>query len=220
MFIFNKRRCDMPDLWLRERFWERVWKGPGAVATYLSLPLLLLSVGLAHWLQPQLEGPSLWILATHILLGAGLTSVDAIWAARNHHLQLLRLSAEKSRARIEKVGIKSEPVDRFVDAVWSDAELELSFRKARFPSVELVAQALDRLSFTASRYGSRGKKVFEENKDPIVNAICFLEFSLFADEVEMLPELLRARLESLPEFDPEGWGLLLSGGQRPGITRA
>jgi hypothetical protein len=210
----------MPDLWLRERFWERVWKGPGAVATYLSLPLPLLSAGLAHWLQPQLEGPSFWILATHILLGAGLTSVDAIWAARNHHLQLLRLSAEKSRARIEKVGIKSESVDRFVDAIWLNAELELSFRKARFPSVELIAQALDRLSFTASLYGSRGKKIFEENKDPIVNAICFFEISLFADEVEMLPKLLRARLESLPEFDPEGWGLLLSGGQRPGITRA
>src|ERR1700719_164559 len=86
-----------PDVWLRERFWERVWTGPGAVATYLSLPLSLVRVVLADRLQPQLERPSLWILATDILVGIGLMLVDGICPARNHHLQLFRLSSERSR---------------------------------------------------------------------------------------------------------------------------
>ena len=34
-----------------------------------------------------------------------------------------------------------------------------------------MVQALDCLSRTASRYGRRAKKVFESNREPIVNAI-------------------------------------------------
>jgi hypothetical protein len=137
----------------------------------LSLPLSLVRVVLADRLQPQLERPSLWILATDILVGIGLMLVDGICPARNHHLQLFRLSSERSRERIEKVGIKSEPVDRFMGALWFDAELESSFRKARFHSVELIVQALDNLSFTVSplwfwrQKGVRGKQGSDRERD-------------------------------------------------------
>jgi len=42
---------------------------------------------------------------------------------RNHRRGFLRLSVAKSRSRIEALGIKSEQVDRFVNALWFNPEL-------------------------------------------------------------------------------------------------
>jgi hypothetical protein len=76
-------------------------------------------------------------------------------------------------------------------------------------SFELMVQALDCLSRTASRYGRRGKKVFEANRHPIVSAIQLFECLPFADAEEEFVRLLKTRLEAMPEFDPEGWALRL-----------
>ena len=87
----------------------------------------------------------------------------------------------------------------------------LMARFTRLQSVELVLQALDILSRTASRYGPRGKKVFEVNQDTLVNVMRSLECLSFADAEEVLVEQLKAWLKDPPKYDPEGWALALIG---------
>jgi hypothetical protein len=153
----------------------------------------------------------LWILLIIVLLSVLLILSDEIASCRNHRLGLLRFSAAKSRYRIEKLGIKSKQVDRFLNALWLNRELEVRFRNTRLQSVVLMVLALDLLSRIASRYGRCGRKVFEANQDPIVSAMQLFECVPFADADKMLVEPLRAWLKDPPEFDPEGWALPLFG---------
>ena len=118
-----------------------------------------------------------------------------------------RFSVTKSRSHIEKLAVNSSEADRIFNALWSNSELEYRFRSRRLHSFELMVQALDCLSRTASRYGRRGKKVFEVNRHPIVSAIQLFECLPFADAEREFAKLLKARLEAMPEFDPEGWAL-------------
>ena len=107
--------------------------------------------------------------------------------------------------------MKSKQIDRFVDTLCLNPELEHWFRTTRLQSVELLVQALDILSRTASRYGPRGKKVFEVNQDTLVNVMRALECLSFADAEELLVEQLKAWLKDPPKYDPEGWALALIG---------
>ena len=200
-----------PDLWLRQQLWEQLWKGPGAVSAYWSIAIQLVCVGLSALGSTELQGPNLWILSIIILLGILLILNDEIAGCRNHGLGLLRFSAAKSRDRIEKLGIKSKQVDRFLNALWLNRELESRFRNTRLQSVVLMVMALDLLSRIALRYGRCGRKVFEANQDPIVSAMQLFECAPFADADKMLVEPLRAWLKAPPEFDPEGWALPLFG---------
>ena len=146
-----------------------------------------------------------------ILIGVLLILVDQTDSCRNHSLGFLRISVAKSRSRIEALGIKSEQVDRFVNTLWFNPEIEFSFRNTRFRSVELTIEALDLLSQTAARYGRRGRKVFVFNQEPIVSAIRLIECLPLEDAEEALVEPLTRWLEHPPEFDPEGWALPLFG---------
>jgi hypothetical protein len=197
------------DLWLRQQLWQQLWKGPGAVSAYLSIPIPLVCAALSPIISTDFEGPSLCILSITVLLSVLLILVDEIGACRKHHLGLLRFSVTKSRSRIEKIAVKTSEVDRIFNALWSNSELESRFRSGRLQSFELMVQALDCLSRTASRYGRRGKKVFEANRHPIVSAIQLFECLPFADAEEEFVRLLKTRLEAMPEFDPEGWALRL-----------
>ena len=94
----------------------------------------------------DLEIPSLYILLINVLICVLIILVDQIDSYRNHRLGFLRLSAAKSKSRIEALGIKSKQVDRFVNALWLNPELEFRFRSTRLQSVELIIQALDLLS--------------------------------------------------------------------------
>ena len=105
--------------------------------------------------------------------------------------------------------MKSKQIDRFVDTLWLNRELEHRFRRTRLQSVELMVQALDILSRTASRYGRRGRKVFEVNQDVLVSAMWSFECLSFADAEEVLVEQLKAWLKDPPDYDPEGWALAL-----------
>jgi len=194
-----------PDLWLRQQLWEQLWKGPGAVSAYVSIPIPLVCAGLSPIISTDFEGPSLCILSITVLLSVLLILVDEIGSCRKHHLGLLRFSVTKSRSRIKKLAVNSSDVDRIFNALWSNSELESRFRSGRLQSFELMVQALDCLSRTASRYGRRGKKVFEVNRHPIVSAIQLFECLPFADAEREFAKLLKARLEAMPEFDPEGW---------------
>src|SRR6266446_1264866 len=174
------------DLWFRRQLWLQLWKGPGAVATYLSTPVSLICVGLSAIGSTELQGACLCIFSLNVVLGILLVLVDEIGSCRNHHLRLLRFSAANSRARIEKLGIKSKQIDRFINALWLNPELEHRFRRKGLQSVELMVQALDILSRTASRYRRRGKKVFEVNQDAIINAMRLFECLPLADAEEVL----------------------------------
>jgi hypothetical protein len=121
------------------------------------------------------ENPSLYILFINFLICVLIIWVDQTDSYRNHRLGFLRLSVAKSRSRIEALGIKSAQVNRFVNALWFNPEIEFRFRSKRFRSVELTIEALDLLSQTAARYGRRGRKVFVVNQKPIVNAIRLIE---------------------------------------------
>ena len=200
-----------PDLWLRQQLWEQLWKGPAAVSAYWSIAIQLVCVGLSALGSRGLQEPSLWILSIIILLGVLLILGDEIASCRNHRLGLLRFSAAQSRDRIEKLGIKSKQVDRFLNALWLNRELEFSFRNTRLQSVVLMVLALDLLSRIASRYGRCGRKVFEANQDPIVSAMQLFECVPFTDVDKILVEPLKAWLKDPPEFDPEGWALPLFG---------
>jgi hypothetical protein len=153
------------DLWFRQQLWLQLWKGPGAVSTYLSMPVSLICVGLSAIGSTELEDASLCILSLNVVLGILLILADEIGSCRNHHLGLLRFSAANSRTRIEKLGIKSKEIDRFINGLWLNLELEHKFRRMPLQSVEFMVQALDILSRTASRYRRRGRKVFEVNQD-------------------------------------------------------
>ena len=200
-----------PDLWLRRQLWELLWEGPAAIPAYVSLPIQLLCVVLSAIVSTDFAGPSLYILSINVLLWILIILVDEIGSCRNHRLGLLRFSAAKSRDRIEKLGIKSKQVDRFLNALWLNRELEFSFKSARLQSVVLMVLALDLLSRIASRYGRCGRKVFEANQDPIVSAMQLFECVPFTDVDKILVEPLRAWLKKTPEFDPEGWALSLFG---------
>jgi hypothetical protein len=175
------------------------------------MPVPLVCVAISEVVSSELQGASLCILSITMLLGAFLILIDEIDLRRNHCLGLLRLSVVESRGRIQKLGINSKPVDRFVNALWLDPDLKHGFQRTRMQSIELIAEALDMLSQTASRYGRRGKKVFEANQDPIMNAMRLLECLSVTDAEVKLIGPLKAWLADPPEFDPEGWALPLYG---------
>jgi hypothetical protein len=197
------------DLWFRQQLWLLLWKGPGAVSTYLSVSVLLICVGLSAIGSAESRGTSVCILLLNIVLGILLILVDEISSCRKHRLGLLRFAAANSRRRIEKLGIKSKQIDRFVDALWLNPELEHRFRRTRLQSAELMVQAFDILSRTASRYGRGGRKVFEVNQDVLVGAMWSFECLSFADSEKVLVEQLKAWLKDPPNYDPEGWSLVL-----------
>ena len=115
------------DLWFRQQLWLQFWKGPGAISTYLSMPVSLICVGLSAIGSTKLQGASLYILSLNTALGILLILVDEIGSCRNHGLGLLRFSAASSRARIEQLGIKSRQIDRFINVLWSDPNLSAGF---------------------------------------------------------------------------------------------
>ena len=201
------------DLWFRRQLWLQLWKGPGAFSTYLSMPVSLICVCVSAIGSTGLQDASLCILSLNVVLGILLILFDEIGSCRNHRLALLRFSAANSRTRIEKLGIKSKEIDRFINALWLNYELEHAFRRMRLQSVELMVQALDILSRTASRYRyrRRGRKVFEVNQDAIISAIRLFECLPLADAEEVLVGPLKGWLELPPEYDPEGWALPLFG---------
>ena len=196
-----------PELWFRQQLWLLLWKGPGAVSTFVSASLLLICVGLSAICSTESQVATLSILSLNIVIGILLILVDEIGSCRSHRLGLLRFAATNSRCRIEKLGMKSKQIDRFVDTLCFNPELEHWFRTTRLQSVELIVQALDILSRTASRYGPRGKKVFEVNQDMLMNVMRSLECLSFADAEELLVEQLKAWLKDPPKYDPEGWAL-------------
>jgi hypothetical protein len=200
-----------PESWRRSQFWWLLWQGPGAVSVYLSVPTALICVALSLIYSSQLALASLFVLLVNLALGVLLILTDEIGCRRHHNLGLLRFCAAKSRSRFEKLGVKSEYVDQFLYTLWYDHDLELRFKKARVRSVELMVLGLDLLTRLSSRYGRRGRRVFEANQAPIVNAMRLFDCLPIAEAERVLVDPLEFWLQGWPEFDPEGWALSVFG---------
>jgi hypothetical protein len=200
-----------PDTWLRQQVWQLLWQGPGAISAYWSIPVPLVCTAFSLGSPSGFTGAILCILLINVLTGILLILIDEIGSCRNHDLGLLRLSAAKSRDRIARLGIRSNQVDRFVNALWFNPELNVAFRNTRLQSVELMVLGLDFLSRIVSCYGRCGRRVFEANQYPIVKAMELFECITLAEAEEMLVEPLKTWLRDAPEYDPEGWALSLFG---------
>jgi hypothetical protein len=198
-----------PESWVRRQLWRLLWQGPGALSAYVSISTPLIFVVFSMIESSQLGLVSLVILSINVALGVLFILADEIDSRRHHNLGLLRFSVAKSRRRIEKLGIKSEQVDHFLNTLWFDRELELRFRRARVRSVELLVAAFDLLSRLALRYGRCGKRVFEANQEPVVKAMQLFDCLPVAEAESILLEPLKLWLRDSPAFDPEGWVLPL-----------
>lgn len=203
------RGCMMlnPESWLRQQLWRVVWQGPGAISLYLAMPAPLLCSALSLFDSSPLGLATIFVLSANVAMGVILIVADEIECRRYHNLGLLRFSAAKSRSRIEKLGVRSEQVDQFLNALWLDQDLELKFKKTRLRSVELMVLGLELLSRLASRYGRGGRRVFEANQEPIVSAMELFESFTVAEAEKILVEPLKQWLRESPQFDPEGWAL-------------
>jgi hypothetical protein len=197
------------ELWLHQQLRQQLWKGPAAVSAYLSMPIQLVSTTVSLMFLKDLAAPSLYILSMSVLMCASMVLLDQIASRQNHYLGILRFSLAQSRRRISAMGIRSEAIDRFAGRLWLDSKIASKFRRSRFRSIELTIQALDLLSQTAARYGSRGRKIFLINQEPIVDAMWHLESLPLESAEEVVVKRLANRLRQPPRFDPEGWALPL-----------
>jgi hypothetical protein len=57
-----------PDIWLRQQFWQQLWKGPAAVSAYLSLSIQLAITVLSAVVAKDLENPSLYTALIGVLI--------------------------------------------------------------------------------------------------------------------------------------------------------
>jgi hypothetical protein len=195
------------DVWRHQQLRKQLWKGPAAVSAYVTLPMQVMSTILSMLFLRALIGPSLYILLVSGLLCVLLFWIDRIVSCRNHNLGLLQFSLSQSRHRIKAMGIRSAEIDRFAKRLYLDSRIAFKFRNSRFRSVELIIQGLDLLTRTAERYGTRGRKVFSVNQEPIIEAIRLFEYLPLEDAEEVIEQQLTTSLRNPPEFDPEGWAL-------------
>lgn len=70
------------DLWFR----RQLWQGPGAVSTYVSMPVSLIYVGLSAIGSTEFQGASFCILSLNIVLCILLILVYEIASGRKHYL--------------------------------------------------------------------------------------------------------------------------------------
>jgi hypothetical protein len=193
------------DVWLNQQLREQLWKGPAAVSAYLSVPMQLIGIVLSALFLKALTGPSLYVLSVSGLLCVLLAWADRLVSCQNHNLGLLQFSLAQSRHRMKSMGMRSAEIDRFAKRLCLDSRIAFKFRNSRFLSVELIIQGLDLLTRTAERYGTRGRKVFCINQDPIIDAIRLLDYLSLESAEEVIAQRLANSLKSPPEFDPEGW---------------
>lgn len=128
-----------------------------------------------------------------------------LFPARTTISDCCNFSLAQSRHRMKSMGMRSAEIDRFAKRLCLDSTIAFKFRNSRFLSVELIIQGLDLLTRTAERYGTRGRKVFCINQDPIIDAIRLLDYLSLENAEEVIAQRLANSLKSPPEFDPEGW---------------
>jgi hypothetical protein len=197
--------------WYRGELIRALRRGPGAVSLYFSLLIGVLCSFLSFTIMREMETASMVVSLAMVLLSLNFIIYDLWSYVRNHGLFLVRLVARRSENRIKRLKVESSSIFGLLDWLYADSDFEKLFRSQSRTSIQTVVKALDRLSGTAIRYGSRGKYVFEQNLEPFLAADVLLrsdrkEFTL----KPLAPELTKL-LEEVPYYDPEGWALIFNG---------
>jgi hypothetical protein len=116
----------------------------------------------------EMEIPTLGVFLAMVFLSLNFLINDLRSYLRNHGLLLVRRAAQRCESRMKELGVEASSVFALLHLLYADPGLERMFRVEPNESIETAVRALDRLTETATRYGSRGKYVFEMNQEPFV----------------------------------------------------
>lgn len=193
--------------WYRGEFIRALRSAPGAVSLYFSLLIGVLCSFLSFTIMRELETASMGVSLAMVCLSLNLIIYDLWSYVRNHGLFLIRRAARRSESRMKRLKVESSSIFGFLDWLYTDSDLEKLFSSQSRTSIQTVVKALDRLSETAIRYGSRGKYVFEQNHEPFLAVDLLLRSDRKEFTSKPLPPELTRWLEEVPYYDPEGWAL-------------
>lgn len=200
----------LEDRWLQRRFLAGSAKGLGAqigCCCLLNAVLLLIVQG---WPEHRPDDALKWFVAASLLTPALWIGGDLYDCRRRHYFPLLQRVARCCLRRMRRVKVKSAVIERFLHNVLFSPQMEISYRSGTAQSLRAIIEALDRLCRTAERYGSAGKHVFAANEGPVLRSLRLLG-SLPAevgDDVALITLLVW--LETVPEYDPEGFSFRAS----------
>ncbi len=198
------------DRWYRSELIRALQSGPGAMSLYFSLLIGLISSVLTLVCVKEMGNASIAVFLLMVFLSLNFVLWDLWLCIRNHGLLLLKRAALRSERRMKHLLVESNLIYGLLDWFYDEPDLERLFRMEAAESIEVVIKALDRLSETAIRYGSRGRYVFEQNQEPFLAVALFLETvgkEVFANP---LGPKLKIWLGDVPFYDPEGWSLASS----------
>ena len=198
------------DRWYRSELVRALRSGPGAVSLYFSLLTGLISSILTLVFMKEMGDVSIAVFLLMVFLSLNFVLWDLWLCVRNHSLLLLRHAARRSERRMKRLQVESISILGFLDWFYAEPELERLFRREPVEFIETVIKALDRLSETAVRYGSRGRYVFKQNQEPFLAVAALLESVGNEVVTNVLGPKLKKWLEDVPFYDPEGWSLVSS----------
>jgi hypothetical protein len=195
------------DRWLQRQFLREWARGLG---TRLGL-CCLIGGGLMSctevWSLQRLDQSTGFVAGVAALGAVTFILGDGYACGQHGCFLLLQRVARRCLERMRRMSVHSPVIERFIHDVSFSPRMECRYRSGMGQSVRGVIEALERLCCTAERYGCIGRHVFAANEEPIVRSLRFLATfpAEVRDEVALLPVL--AWLESVPEYDPEGWSL-------------
>lgn len=195
------------DRWLRRQFFREWANGLG---TQLGLCCLVSSGAIfcaEVWSSHRLDHGIRLFTELSVLVAVAFILGDGYACRRRGCFPLLRRVARRCAGRMRALSVSSPLIERFVHDLSFSPRMEARYRLGMAQSLRGIIEALDRLCCTAERYGCIGKHVFTANEEPIARSLRLLATlpPEVGDEVALLP--VRAWLESVPEYDPEGWSL-------------
>jgi hypothetical protein len=193
------------DRWLRRQFFREWAKGLGT-----QFGLFCLAGGgsvfcAEVWSLHRVDHGTRLFAELSVLAAVAFILGDAYACQRRRCFPLLRRVARRCMARMRALSVSSPVIERFLHDVSFSPRMEYRYRSGTARSLREIIEVLDRLCCTAERYGCIGKHVFAANEEPIMRSLRLLSTlpAEVGDEVALFPVL--AWLESVPEYDPEGW---------------
>jgi hypothetical protein len=192
--------------WYRNELFRALRSGPGAISLYYSVFTGLLCLPFSFALVKEIEIASVAVFLLMLTLSGSFVLLELWFYTRNQGLELLRRVALRCRYRMKRLNVESDLIFDFLSQLDRAPE---GIPRQTNESIEALIRALDRLSETAIRYGSGGKRVFMENLRSCAVASLLFESGEIDLTSQSLGTKLRQRLDKVPCYDPEGWSLSL-----------
>lgn len=195
------------DHWLRRQFFREWATGPGTQFGLCCLASGALVLCTEVCSSHRLDYGTRLFAGLSVLAAVAFVLGDGYACRRRCCFFLLRRVARRCMGRMRGISVSSPVIERFIHDVSFSPRMECRYRLGTTQCLRGIIEALDRLCCTAERYGCIGKHVFAANEEPIVRSLRLLATlpAEVGDEVALLPVL--AWLESVPDYDPQGWSL-------------